>query len=106
MQAHKIQVKLTAGVVVRIIDKGERGGSHQRKARNGYVSWSMDGATGPVIKFSSAEHGKERKTTLKIKSHRFWKPFQVAAGQSINTTIKKIYNQNICRKKVTYNIQQ
>ena len=35
--------------------------------------------------FSSAEHGEERKTTLKMKPHRVQKPFQVAAGHSIKT---------------------
>ena len=38
MQAHKIEAKLTAGVVVRVIDKEERGVSDQCEARHGYVS--------------------------------------------------------------------
>ena len=37
MQVHKTQVKLTAGVVVRIIDEEQRGGSDQCEARHGYV---------------------------------------------------------------------
>ena len=37
MQTHKIQVKLTAKVVVRVIDKVERGGSDQCEAKHGYV---------------------------------------------------------------------
>ena len=38
MQAHKMEVNLTAGVVVRIIDKEKREGGDQWEARHGYVS--------------------------------------------------------------------
>ena len=37
MHAHKMQVKLTAVVVVRVIDKEEREGSDQCQARQGYI---------------------------------------------------------------------
>ena len=37
MQAHKMYVKLTAGVVVRVIGREERGDSGQCEARHGYV---------------------------------------------------------------------
>ena len=37
MHAPKMEVKLTAGVVVRIIDEEEREGQDQCKARHGYV---------------------------------------------------------------------
>ena len=49
--------------------------------------WSMGGATGPKLsKVCSMARDEERKTTLKMKSHRIWKPIQVAAGQSIKIT--------------------
>ena len=84
MQAHKTQVKLTAGVVVRIIDEEQRGGSDQCEARHGYVDGQW--VAQPAHKLTLAqriEHGEETKNTLKMKPHRVRKPFQVAVGQSI-----------------------
>ena len=37
MQAHKMEVKLMAGVVVQVIDQEERGDSDHCEARHGYV---------------------------------------------------------------------
>ena len=37
MQAHQMWVNLTAGVVVRMIDKEEKGGSDRCEAMHGYV---------------------------------------------------------------------
>ena len=50
--------------------------------------YRVHGVTDPISNFSSTEHGKERKTTLK--------PFQVAAGQSVK--VKTIFNRCICNK--------
>ena len=41
MHALKMQVKLTAGVIVRIINKKKRGGSDQCEARHGYVGGKL-----------------------------------------------------------------
>ena len=74
-----MEVKLTAGVVVRMVDKEKREGQWSVEGHARLRRWSMGGATGPK------EQGEEGKTTLQMKPHRVRKPFQVAAGHSIKT---------------------
>ena len=45
----------------------------------------MSGATDLNIKFSPTEQGEESKTTLEMKPHWVWKPFQRVSGQLTNT---------------------
>ena len=82
-QAHKTEVKLTAGVVVRMIDKEKKEGQWPVQGQARLRRWSTGGATGPKTMFSSTEQGEKRKNTLKMKPHRVREPFQVAAGHSI-----------------------
>ena len=82
MHAHKMQTKLTAGVIARIIDKKDRGGSDQCDSRHGYVvgQWVEQPAQ---ANFSSTENGEKRKNTLKMKFPGVRKPFEVTASQMV-----------------------
>ena len=78
-----MEVKLSAGVVDRIIDEEEREGQWPVQGQAWLRRWSIGGITGPKTMFSSMKQGEERKTTLKMKPHRVRKPFQSAAGHGI-----------------------
>ena len=76
-----MKVKLTVGVVVRMIDKEKREG--QCKARH-LRRWSMGGVTGPKLCLAQRSNVR-KKNTLKMKPHQIRKPFPVAVGHSIKT---------------------